>query len=526
MARAKRAEVPVPETSATSSALDELTGSLPRLVELPLAVLFPHPHNPRRDLGDLSELAESIRATGIRQPLTVVPILTTDDEPSGHYQTVIGHRRAAAAALAGRTTVPAIVDESLTAAQQLELMLVENVQRADLSPVEEADGYQGLLDLGLDVEAIVASTGRSESTVRRRLRLLALPDKARQKIHTGQATLEQAARIAEFDDDPELVEALAKTLGSKDFDNELAKAVERHKVELTLRSLVERLEGAGATKADNPPNGGYAGSSPAGMTQVDYLIRGELRGGLTNRGVVTFLEKAADAGPGWVFRVSHSSYDDNLYLFRPLTEEAQAGGAAAQRPVDPEWERAQAERRAEIAARTERHERFTTLRGRFLAELRGRKLTRPQTDALAVFVARRQLDWFWTGDGPYPTDDKVLAALDVDPDAIAEQASAEEADADDAIFEAVQTAIAGLDTGHALLLVAVLGDEAAVDSTSYGHEDVKRYYTLLEQLGYEISDEERAVVWPPTESDVDAQPGDDVDEDGWVDPDDVADLDD
>lgn len=129
--------------------------------------LHPHPHNPRRDLGDLTELADSIRAHGIRQDLLVVP---NPDALQGGWRIVIGHRRHAAAALAGADTVPVRVDTGLDEVGQRELMLVENL------PVEEADAYQGLLDLGVSQAAIAKQTGRAIATVRSRLKIRTLSE--------------------------------------------------------------------------------------------------------------------------------------------------------------------------------------------------------------------------------------------------------------------------------------------------------------------------------------------------------------
>ena len=101
----------------------------PAYRSIPVGLLDPHPHNPRRDLGDLTELAASIEAQGIRQNLLVVP----SPEDGGRFRIVIGHRRAAAARIAGVAHVPAVVDESLSTSEQLVLMGVENVQRAQLT---------------------------------------------------------------------------------------------------------------------------------------------------------------------------------------------------------------------------------------------------------------------------------------------------------------------------------------------------------------------------------------------------------
>lgn len=113
--------------------------------------LHANPHNPRKQVGDVEELASSIRSQGIKQPLLVTPTGETDIGGHKQYRVVIGHRRLAAARQAGLSTVPAIVEE-MDARREREIMLVENTQRSDLTPVEEADGYQRLLDLGVRVK--------------------------------------------------------------------------------------------------------------------------------------------------------------------------------------------------------------------------------------------------------------------------------------------------------------------------------------------------------------------------------------
>ena len=127
--------------------------------------LHANPNNPRKQVGDVDELASSIRSQGIKQPLLVTPNGETDIDGHKQYRVVIGHRRLAAARQSGLSTVPAIVEE-MDARREREIMLVENTQRSDLTPIEEADGYQGLLDLGMHVKEMAEKTGRSDRFVR------------------------------------------------------------------------------------------------------------------------------------------------------------------------------------------------------------------------------------------------------------------------------------------------------------------------------------------------------------------------
>ncbi len=193
---AKRTPVrAVDKTPASSKAMDSLAGTTTLVHEIPIDLIDPHPRNPRRELGELGELAESIRAHGVKQPATVV----RHPQSEGRYLTVMGHRRIAAAAVAGRTTVPVIVD-SMDEVEQLEVMLVENLQRTDLTISEEGDGYQGLLDLGVPKATIVRRTGRAKNTVETRLRVAGLPDPVRRHVDHHQLTIEDALVFADWKD--------------------------------------------------------------------------------------------------------------------------------------------------------------------------------------------------------------------------------------------------------------------------------------------------------------------------------------
>ena len=178
-----------------------------RLLDVPLDQVRPHPDNPRRNLGDLADLAASIRAQGILEPLLVEPHA---DDPDT-YQLIAGHRRLAAAARAGLDTVPVVVRATSSLGPQILAMLTENGQRSDLTAVEEGDAYQLLLDLpedALTVADIAASTGRSKKAVQDRLKITKLPESAQQRILHGQLDLDHAARMAGFANDKAALERL------------------------------------------------------------------------------------------------------------------------------------------------------------------------------------------------------------------------------------------------------------------------------------------------------------------------------
>ena len=149
---------------------------------LPLDDLRPNPRQPRRDIprSELEELAASIREHGVLQPLVVTPASDGDG-----YLLIAGERRLEAARMVGLETVPVVVrvaDER----QSLEMALVENLQRADLDPLESADGYRQLVeDFGLSHEQVAKRVGKSRSTVSNTLRLLKLPASVRQALASG-----------------------------------------------------------------------------------------------------------------------------------------------------------------------------------------------------------------------------------------------------------------------------------------------------------------------------------------------------
>ncbi|MBI1801409.1 MAG: ParB/RepB/Spo0J family partition protein [Chloroflexi bacterium] len=146
--------------------------------------IVPNLHQPRQHLSEdaLNELAESIRAHGVIQPLVV----TQAKAPLDSYQLIAGERRWRAARLAGLATVPVVVREATTQ-EMLELALVENIQRADLDPLEEAAAYRTLMDaFDLTQEQVAQKVGKGRVAVANAVRLLKLPEEAKRALSDGQ----------------------------------------------------------------------------------------------------------------------------------------------------------------------------------------------------------------------------------------------------------------------------------------------------------------------------------------------------
>lgn len=220
------------------------------IIDINVKSLIPNPDNPHKDVSDVTELADSIREQGLQQALVVTP----DHEEHGErlFRVVIGHRRLAACKLVGIERVPCVVRE-LDAKTERELMLVENCQRSDLTPLEEADGYQGLLDLGANVGELASKTGRSESFVRGRLRIARIPAEVRAKSNSfAQLSLSQLDDLAEFEAYPDMMAELASMAGTKNWDWKRGQLRSRMRVEDWQKRMRQVLDGLGLVVDPGP----------------------------------------------------------------------------------------------------------------------------------------------------------------------------------------------------------------------------------------------------------------------------------
>lgn len=220
--------------------------------------LHPHPQNPRKVIGDVTELAESIKANGILQNLTVVPNNDNWDD----FTVIIGHRRLTAAKQAGLTELPCAVVE-MSEKEQLSTMLTENMQRSDLTVYEEAKGCQLLLDLGDTVAEIAEKTGFSESKIRRRVKLCELDEEAFKESQIRQPTLADYDRLNQIKD-IETRNKLLESIGTNNFDNLLYSAVKKQETEEEKEKIEKLCLEHGMTKVQKydeiPSNYEYMGA--------------------------------------------------------------------------------------------------------------------------------------------------------------------------------------------------------------------------------------------------------------------------
>lgn len=183
-AQARRAGHPSAQPAAPGSPVGAF-------IEVALDVIDESPDNPRSVLPELPALAKSIEAVGVIEPIVVV-------QDGDRFRIVAGHRRVAASKLAGLKSVPAILRTDDAVAEHIHRM-VENLQRVDLNPLEEARGYARLKDLGVKQKAIAEAVGRNQGHVSKRLALLNLPPEIAARVgrdDAGGVTLEQAVDIA------------------------------------------------------------------------------------------------------------------------------------------------------------------------------------------------------------------------------------------------------------------------------------------------------------------------------------------
>ena len=200
---------------------------------IPVTQIRPNPYQPRRDFRpeDLSELEASLRVSGLLQPITVRK--AGDDS----YELIMGERRLRAASQIGWTDIPAVVKDRKEVDDRslLTLALVENLQRADLNPLEEAQGYKRLTDeFGLTQQQVADAVGKDRSTIANFLRVLSLPASVRQMLSESLLTLGHARALLALLDDRRMLELaneiVAKQLSVREVERRVREANEPAKV--------------------------------------------------------------------------------------------------------------------------------------------------------------------------------------------------------------------------------------------------------------------------------------------------------
>ncbi len=217
--------------------------------EIDVKLLHHHPQNPRKDLGDLTELSDSIKEQGIFQNLTVVPI----PNDIGYY-VVIGNRRLEASKLAGLQTLPCVIATDMDEQTQQAVMLLENMQRNDLTLYEQAQGFQMCLDLGMSQDELKTKTGFSKKTIKQRLTLLKFDQHKVKDGVTRGATLQDYMDLEQVEDEVEK-EKLLDIIGTGNFRYQLNTTIQKIENKKAKDAFVEKLLSSGIQQVDEQPSG-------------------------------------------------------------------------------------------------------------------------------------------------------------------------------------------------------------------------------------------------------------------------------
>lgn len=179
---------------------------------VPLGMVRPSTFNPRKrfDEAGLQELADSIREHGLLEPIVVRLIDGAAMDDREQYEIVAGERRYRACQMVGLEKIPVRIHPALSDEQALKLALVENLQRQDLDPLEEAEGYRSLASLGMRQAEIAAAVKRSQPAIANTMRLLRLPEAVRAKLSAGVLTASHGVALASYDCNEHVQEALAE----------------------------------------------------------------------------------------------------------------------------------------------------------------------------------------------------------------------------------------------------------------------------------------------------------------------------
>ena len=199
-------QITATKPSAVAMEIVAVNGDMSGAVQLPVSQLQPGKYQPRRHFDEeaLTELSDSIERHGIMQPIMVRVVAKNS------YEIIAGERRWRAARLAKLTMVPVIIRE-VNDTQALELALIENIQRADLNPLEEAAGYQRLMDeFNYTQEKLAPIVGKSRSHIANLLRLLKLPDSVKRRIDSGELTMGHARAILMAKNPEELAQQIVE----------------------------------------------------------------------------------------------------------------------------------------------------------------------------------------------------------------------------------------------------------------------------------------------------------------------------
>lgn len=462
---------------------EEVTGEI---VQIPVKLLHHHHDNPRKDHGDLTELTESIKAKGVLQNLTVVPFwfkLTGVgcDDPKQQaemgYLVVIGNRRLEAAKKAGLETLPCIIAK-MTPAEQVQTMLLENMQRSDLTAYEQAQGFQMMLDFGDTVKTVAEKTGFSESTIRRRLEWAKLDADTMVSVSSRQISLMDLDRLSKIDN----IETRNKVLceiGTNNFENKLQQAIKAQEDAKLQAKWREALLAKGAVEVSY--------SDLCDYSKYEYCTHGIF--GLTNN-IEDSLSRLDDTQYYFSFRW------DSVYLRKEKKESNELT------PEQEEYNRREAERREHQKALSEAFARAYKLRVQYAGNLSETAIKKK-----AELVIRSIIEKEWT---PGYIRQEETTFADIIGVTLPSGGRNYEV-----VKEATEANIYRALLAHALYLLGDKEDKSCTDYSCHylASKTLSKIYEILCAFGYEMSDEEKELLDGTSELYIKVEDDDDYDED-------------
>lgn len=290
-------------------------------IMLNVDVLHPHPKNPRKDLGDVTELADSIKKNGIMQNLTVIPGHWDEKGKfnESEYTLLIGHRRFSAAKAAGLTELPCRVVKGLSESEQISTMLEENMQRNDLTIWEQSNSFAILLALGFTMEDIIEKTGFSETTVKHRLNIAKLDQKYIRKIEKDdsfQLTLTDLYELEKIESIDIRNKILKEASNSRELIWRARNAAVNEKIDKRAVTVYEAFKAAGLKKASANVEKEFWSSKWERVREIHLRDKDP-------KLPKSFLSAIS---PEWVYLRRH----DTIYILKPAPKIAKA-----EKKIDP-----------------------------------------------------------------------------------------------------------------------------------------------------------------------------------------------
>ena len=421
-----------------------------------------HPDNPRQDVGDVSELAESIKANGIMQNLTVVPWKDAHPRASkddlelfhNHYTLIIGHRRFAAAKAAGLKEVPCAVADGLSYKEQIGIMMTENMQRSDLTIYEQAQGFQMMLDLGDTVKEVAEKTGFSETTVRKRVKLTELDSGKFKSACDRQISFMELDKLSQIED-IKVRNSVLDTTGTRNFENALSKALKEQETKKRLGNWLVLLEEYGFKEI--PYNDCWTGK----YTNEGYL---------TEDADESILKDMIVPGVNYYYAISYGS----VYI------RSDRKVAVSEEELKRKAEREERERINN--AFSDLNRRFYEMRYNFIKGLSVKVIKEKQKE-ITEFILRALFSDVHSG---YDVRSRICKLMEIETDS-------------NLTGYSLISGYVGNCPEKALLYFAYesLNDNGRIGFNNYQNEFVADahaalIYSFLEALGYEMSDEEVA----------------------------------